>query len=72
MEPPSSINADKGKQAGQLSEDPLSCVLSENTAFFVIDSYDEDNSCERTYVCASLPGKQSAMLYLGTLSLMKS
>ncbi len=72
MEPPSSINADKGKQAGQLSEDPLSCILSNNTVYYVIDSYDEENSCGRSYVCASLPEKQSELVYLGTLSFMKS
>ena len=71
MEPPSSINADKGKQAGQLSDDPLSCVLSESTVYYLIDSYDDD-SCGRSYVCASLPEMQSGMVYLGTLSTMES
>ena len=70
MEPPIYINADKGKQAGQLSDDPLSCVFTEDTLYVIVDSVD-DLSYGRRFVCACLPGK-AGMVYLGTLGLVES
>ena len=63
MEPPSSINTNRDAVAGPLSDDPLSCRLTEDS--YLIVSRPEDEDLSGGYVvCAYSAG--TGLSYLGT------
>ena len=60
MEPPSSINADQGNLAGQMSDDPLSKSLAEG--IFMVVTCPEEGAGEVCYV--SLSSAQTGLSYM--------
>ena len=63
MEPPSSINTNRDAVAGPLSDDPLSCKLTEDS-YLIVSRPEDDDLAGGLLVCAY--SARTGLVYLGT------